>query len=118
MMVRTIITTIGSGLGLTLYSAVISAEWEVNLTPGVTDVSRSVFDLHMTIFWICVAIAFVVFGVMFWSIFHHRKSRGAEAHNFHENTLVEVIWTIIPLLILVGMAVPATATLIKMYDAS
>lgn len=118
MMVRTIITTIGSGLGLTLYSAAISAEWEVNLTPGVTDVSRSVFDLHMTIFWICVAIAFVVFGVMFWSIFHHRKSRGAEAHNFHENTLVEVIWTIIPLLILVGMAVPATATLIKMYDAS
>lgn len=117
-MVRKIIITIGSGLGLAVFSVSVHAEWTVNLTPGVTDVSRSVFDLHMTIFWICVAIAFVVFGVMFWSIFHHRKSRGAEAHNFHENTLVEVIWTIIPLLILVGMAVPATATLIKMYDAS
>eukprot|EP01155_Anaeramoeba_flamelloides_P049473 Anaeramoba_flamelloidesc41572_g1_i7.p2 GENE.c41572_g1_i7~~c41572_g1_i7.p2 ORF type:complete len:348 (-),score=38.82 c41572_g1_i7:82-1125(-) len=118
MMVRTIITTIGSGLGLTLYSASAHAEWTVNLTPGVTDVSRSVFDLHMTIFWICVAIALVVFGVMFWSIFYHRKSRGAQAHNFHENTLVEVIWTIIPLVILVAMAVPATATLVKMYDPS
>ncbi len=71
-----------------------------------------------TIFWICVAIALVVFGVMFWSIFHHRKSRGAKAHHFHENTLVEVIWTLVPVLILVGMAVPATATLIKMYDPS
>jgi cytochrome c oxidase subunit 2 len=55
---------------------------------------------------------------MFWSIFHHRKSRGAKAHHFHENTLVEVIWTLVPVLILVGMAVPATATLIKMYDPS
>lgn len=118
MMGWTIIKTIGSGLGLTLYSATVSAEWEVNLTPGVTDVSRSVFDLHMTIFWICVAIALVVFGVMFWSIFHHRKSRGAKAHHFHENTLVEVIWTLIPLVILVAMAIPATATLIQMYDTS
>ncbi|WP_220183722.1 cytochrome c oxidase subunit II [Marinobacterium marinum] len=118
MMVRITTITIGSGLGLALFAASAQAEWTVNLTPGVTDVSRSVFDLHMTIFWICVAIALVVFGVMFWSIFHHRKSRGAEAHNFHENTVVEVIWTIIPLLILVGMAVPATATLVKMYDSS
>ncbi len=113
---RKIITTIASGVGLALYSGVASAEWEVNLTPGVTDISRSVFDLHMTIFWICVAIALVVFGVMFWSIFHHRKSRGAQAHHFHENTLVEVIWTIIPIFILIAMAVPATATLIEMYD--
>ncbi|MET4163407.1 cytochrome c oxidase subunit 2 [Marinobacterium sp. MBR-111] len=114
-----IIKTIGSGVGLALLApASLRAEWGFNLTPGVTDVSRSVYDLHMTIFWICVAIALVVFGVMFWSIFHHRKSRGAKAHHFHENTLVEVIWTLIPVLILVGMAVPATATLIKMYDPS
>lgn len=114
-----IIKTIGSGVGLALLApASLHAEWGFNLTPGVTDVSRSVYDLHMTIFWICVAIALVVFGVMFWSIFHHRKSRGAKAHHFHENTLVEVIWTLIPVLILVGMAVPATATLIKMYDPS
>ncbi|MET4000244.1 cytochrome c oxidase subunit II [Marinobacterium sp. MBR-109] len=114
-----IIKTIGSGVGLALLApASLHAEWGLNLTPGVTDVSRSVYDLHMTIFWICVAIALVVFGVMFWSIFHHRKSRGAKAHHFHENTLVEVIWTLVPVLILVGMAVPATATLIKMYDPS
>jgi len=114
-----IIKTIGSGVGLALLAPVsLHAAWELNLTPGVTDVSRSVYDLHMTIFWICVAIALVVFGVMFWSIFHHRKSRGAKAHHFHENTLVEVIWTLVPILILVGMAVPATATLIKMYDPS
>lgn len=114
-----IIKTIGSGVGLALLApASLHAEWGLNLTPGVTDVSRSVYDLHMTIFWICVAIALVVFGVMFWSIFHHRKSRGAKAHHFHENTLVEVIWTLVPVLILVGMAVPATATLIKMYDSS
>lgn len=118
MMGWKIIKTIGSGLGLTVYTATASAAWEVNLTPGVTDVSRSVFDLHMTIFWICVAIALVVFGVMFWSIFHHRKSRGAKAHHFHENTMVEVIWTIIPIIILVAMAVPATATLVQMYDTS
>lgn len=94
------------------------AEWQVNLGPGVTEISRAVYDLHMTIFWVCVAIGAVVFGVMLYSIVHHRKSRGAKAHNFHENTLVEIIWTVVPFLILVGMAIPATATLIKMYDQS
>lgn len=101
---------------LILLSASVQAEWTLNLTPGVTEVSRSVYDLHMTIFWICVAIGCVVFGVMFWSIFHHRKSRGAKAHHFHEHTAVEVMWTLIPLGILVAMAVPATATLVEMYD--
>ncbi|MBK8509404.1 MAG: cytochrome c oxidase subunit II [Candidatus Competibacteraceae bacterium] len=84
---------------------------------GVTAVSREVYDLHMLIFWICVAIGVVVFGVMFWSIFHHRKSRGAVPAQFHESTLVEIVWTIVPMLILIGMAVPATKTLVKMYDA-
>ncbi|NVK01695.1 MAG: cytochrome c oxidase subunit II [Oceanospirillaceae bacterium] len=94
------------------------ADWEVNLMPGVTEISRSVYDLHMIIFWVCVAIAVVVFGVMFWSMFHHRKSRGAKSAHFHENTTVEVIWTIIPVGILVAMAVPSAATLIEMYDPS
>lgn len=94
------------------------ADWQLNMPRGVTEISHAVFDLHMIIFWICVAIAVVVFGVMFWSIFHHRKSRGARADNFHENTLVEVIWTLVPFVILIGMAVPATATLVKMYDSS
>jgi cytochrome c oxidase subunit 2 len=94
------------------------ADWQVNLSPGVTAISAAVYDLHMTIFWVCVAIGVAVFGVMFWSIIHHRKSRGAKAHHFHENTLIEITWTVIPLLILVAMAVPATATLVKMYDKS
>ena len=104
-------------LGL-IFPLSATAEWQVNLGPGVTEISRAVYDLHMTIFWVCVAIGAVVFGVMLYSIVHHRKSRGAKAHNFHENTLVEIIWTVVPFVILVGMAVPATATLIKMYDQS
>jgi cytochrome c oxidase subunit 2 len=72
----------------------------------------------MTIFWICVAIGVVVFGVMFYSIFKHRKSKGAVASQFHESTVVEVLWTIVPVVILVAMAWPATKTLVEMYDTA
>ncbi|MDT0499731.1 MULTISPECIES: cytochrome c oxidase subunit II [unclassified Halomonas] len=89
-----------------------------NMPVGVTDVSREVHSLHMTIFWICVVIGVIVFGAMFYSLFRFRHSKGAKAAHFHEHPLVEVIWTAIPLLILIGMAVPATATLKKMYDPS
>ncbi|EOD81776.1 Cytochrome c oxidase polypeptide II [Grimontia indica] len=89
-----------------------------NLTPGVTEISEKVYGLHMTILWICVAIGVVVFGVMFWSIIHHRKSKGAVAANFHESTKVEILWTLIPFLILIGMAVPATKVLLAMEDPS
>jgi len=99
-----------------LFAAEASAEYGLNMTRGVTDVSHSVYELHMTIFWICVVIGVVVFGVMFYSIFKHRKSKGAVASQFHESTAVEVIWTIVPVLILVAMAWPATETLIEMYD--
>ncbi len=114
------ITRGGAGLGgalLLAWSAGGRAEMALNMPRGVTAVSREVYDLHMLIFWICVAIGVVVFGVMFWSIFHHRKSRGAVPAQFHESTLVEIVWTIVPMLILIGMAVPATKTLVKMYDA-
>ncbi|EAT12384.1 cytochrome c oxidase subunit II [Bermanella marisrubri] len=94
------------------------AEWGLNMPEGVTRISQSVHGLHMTIFYICCVIAVIVFGVMLYSIIYHRKSRGAKAANFHESTTVEIIWTIIPLLILIGMAVPATSTLIDMYDSS
>ena len=94
-----------------------SADWQLNMREGVTEISRAVYDLHMVIFWICVVIAVVVFGVMLYSVIYHRKSRGAKAHNFHENVYVEIAWTVIPMVILIGMAVPATGTLIKMYDA-
>lgn len=104
------------GLALLTLSSTAYAGWTMNMTRGVTEVSRSVFDLHMAIFWISVVIGAIVFGVMFWSMFMHRKSRGAVAATFHENLTVEILWTVIPLLILVGMAVPATKTLIEMYN--
>ncbi len=88
------------------------AEYGLNLPEGVTPLSRNIYDLHMTIFYICCVIAAVVFGVMFWSIFRHRKSRGVTAAQFHHNTTVEIIWTAIPMLILVLMAIPATKSLI------
>lgn len=102
--------------GVPLYSAVVFADWQLNMGVGVTEVSRSIYALHMQIFWVCVAIAVVVFSVMFWSIFRYRKSIGAKAKPFHENTLVELAWTIVPVLILVAMAIPATATLTDMYN--
>ncbi|MDO6461425.1 cytochrome c oxidase subunit II [Granulosicoccaceae sp. 1_MG-2023] len=105
-----------AALALACMPAVVSGAWEVNLDPGVTEISRAIFDLHMTIFWICVAIACLVFGVMLWAAYFHRKSRGAVAKHFHENTFLEILWTLIPIGILVLMAVPATATLIKIYD--
>ncbi len=89
-----------------------------DMTPGVTDISNQVFSLHRTILYICIAIGLVVFGMMFWSILHHRKSKGAVAANFHESTTVEIIWTVIPFLILIGMAIPATKVLVAMNDTA
>jgi len=90
--------------------------WQLNMTEGVTAVSQSVYNLHMIILGICVIIGVVVFGVMFYSMFMHRKSRGANASNFHESTTLEFAWTIVPFLILFGMAFPATSTLKKIYN--
>jgi len=90
----------------------------LNLRRGATDISGQVYDLHMLMFFICVAIAVVVFGVMFASMYLHRKSRGAKPANFHENVKVEIAWTVVPFLILIFMAVPAANTLIAMEDTS
>ena len=90
----------------------------LNLRRGATDISGQVYDLHMLMFFICVGIAVVVFGVMFASMYLHRKSRGAKPANFHENVKVEIAWTVIPFLILVFMAVPAANTLIAMEDTT
>ncbi|WP_051488235.1 cytochrome c oxidase subunit II [Salinivibrio socompensis] len=89
-----------------------------NLTQGVTDISQKVYDLHMTIFYICVVIGVLVFGVMFWAIIRHRKSKGAKPASFHESTKVEIAWTVVPFLILVGMAIPATRVLLDMEDTT
>ena len=89
---------------------------QLNLTPGATDISHKVYDLHMLIFKICVVICIGVFAVLIYSIINHRKSKGAKPASFHESTTVEIIWTTIPFLILVGMAIPATKTLLALED--
>ncbi|HVW69267.1 MAG TPA: cytochrome c oxidase subunit II [Steroidobacteraceae bacterium] len=89
----------------------------LNMTPGVTDISRKIYGLHMEIFWICVIIALIVFGAMVYSIITYRKSKGAVADvTLVHNTTVELIWTAIPVAILVFMAVPAAKTLVEIED--
>ena len=89
---------------------------QVNMSPGVTEVGKKIYDLHMLIFWICTVIGAGVFGVMFYSIIYHRKSKGVTPATFHESTKVEIAWTVVPFLILIGMAFPATTTLLEIYD--
>ena len=89
-----------------------------NMPVGVTNISAQVFELHMLIFWICVVIGAVVFGAMIISMVMHRKSRGHKAAQFHESTTAEIAWTLIPLVILIAMAIPATKVLIAMEDTS
>ena len=83
-----------------------------------TLIAREIYDLHTLIMWIVVGTFVVVFGAMTYAIIRHRKSVGREARQFHENTTVEIVWTIIPFFILIGMAYPAIKTLIAMKDAS
>ncbi len=105
---------------ISLVSAAAFADGDVaskiNMEPGVTAVGRSIYSLHMTIFWISTIIGVAVFGVMLYSIIYHRKSRGVTPATFHESTAVEIAWTVIPFIILIGMAVPATTTLLEIYD--
>ena len=92
------------------------AAWEVNMPVGVTELSRQIHGLHMLIFWICVVIAVAVFTAMIYSIVRFRRSQGAVAANFDHSTRAEIVWTIIPVAILVGMAIPAAATLVRIED--
>jgi cytochrome c oxidase subunit II len=108
-----------AALALSLLPAAHAASgWgQLNMTQGVTAMSRQIYGLHMLMFWLCVAIAVVVFGVMFYSIFAFRKSRGAIPDTtLVHSTTVEIIWTILPIIILVATAVPAATTLIKTED--
>ncbi|MHB0975161.1 MAG: cytochrome c oxidase subunit II [Thiobacillus sp.] len=94
------------------------ADYAYNLQPPVSKVAQDVFHLHNLIMLVCVGIFIVVFGAMFYSLFKHRKSVGHKAAHFHENTTVEIIWTVIPFIILVGMAYPAAKVVIEMKDTS
>ncbi len=105
-------------LALLCVESAFAAEMPLNMTRGVTEISQQVHDLHMTIFYICCGIGLVVFGAMFWSIIHHRKAKGVQPAQFHESTRVELLWTAIPVVILIIMAIPATRTLIAMEDTS
>src|SRR5246127_5790336 len=92
---------------------------QLNMTQGVTHISREIYHLHMKIFWICVAIGVVVFGVMIWSIISFRKSKGAVPDvTLVHNTRVEAIWTVVPVIILIAMAVPAARTLVEIEDTT
>ena len=104
-------------LMLSLYPSEVLSDWDaLNMREGVTQVSRDVFELHMLIFYICVAIGAVVFSVMFYSLFRYTKKRNPNPSTFHESTKLEVAWTVVPFLILIAMAVPASKTLTEIYD--
>jgi len=101
-----------------LFPLAAQAEWGLNLRQGATEISQKVYDLHMFTLWIMVVIGIVVFGLIFWSIFYHRKSRGVKPAKFSHSTTVEIIWTAIPIIIIISLAVPATKLLIAMHDTS
>ena len=102
-------------LGLVM-AGTANARWGVNMPKGVTELSQETYGLHMMVFWWCVAIGVVVFGVMIISLFKHRKSQGAKPADFSHSTFAEVIWTAIPVVILLIMAVPAAETMLKAED--
>jgi cytochrome c oxidase subunit II len=113
-----VVLALAAGAG-TLTAHAESGWNQLNMTQGVTHISREIYNLHMKIFWICVAIGVVVFGVMLWSIITYRKSKGAVADvTLVHNTKVEVVWTVIPVIILIAMAVPAARTLIEIEDTT
>lgn len=91
---------------------------QMNLQPPATRIAAEIYDLHTWMMVVCLVIFVAVFGVMFYSIFAHRKSRGHQAANFHESTTVEIAWTVVPFLIVIGMALPATRTVVQMKDTS
>ena len=101
-----------------LYSGVATAAYQLNFTRGATRLTEDIYDLHNLMMWIITVIFCAVFGVMFYSVYAHRKSVGHKAAQFHENTAVELAWTIVPFFILIAMAIPATKTLLEVSDAS
>jgi cytochrome c oxidase subunit 2 len=118
MNMKKLATAIAS-LTVALASPAAFAAWTLNMTPGITAISRRVYDLHMLMYWWCVAIAIFVFGWMIYSLVRFRKSQGAVPDTkLVHNTRAEIIWTVLPVLILIIMAVPATRTLIETDNAS
>ncbi|MFO7603429.1 MAG: cytochrome c oxidase subunit II [Gammaproteobacteria bacterium] len=112
---------LGGLLGLTMLwgpTAAMAAYNELNMTESVTALGKDIYDLHMLVLWIVTIVGIGVFAVIIYSLINHRKSKGAVAAQFHESTTVEVIWTLIPFVILVAIAVPATKTFLELEDTS
>ena len=109
---------VASFIGLMLMSMQSWAEYQLDLRPGVTSFSQGAYEIHTLVMWICVVIGIVVFGAMIYSIIMHRKSRRAVAADFDDNLTVEILWTVVPFIILAFMAVPATKVLLEMEDVS
>jgi cytochrome c oxidase subunit 2 len=119
MTIRATLALAAAAAAGTLSARAESGWSQLNMTQGVTEISRRIYALHMEIFWVCVAIAVVVFGAMFWSIVRYRKSKGAIPDvTLVHNTKVEIIWTAVPVVILIAMAVPAARTLVEIEDTS
>jgi cytochrome c oxidase subunit 2 len=109
---------VASFIGLMLVSMQSWAEYQLDLRPGVTSFSQGAYEIHTLVMWICVVIGVIVFGAMIYSIIMHRKSRGYKAATFDDNLTVEIVWTVVPFIILAFMAVPATKVLLEMEDIS
>jgi cytochrome c oxidase subunit 2 len=103
---------------LAVFAGLANAAWELNLQMPVTALARRVYDLHTLLTWVIFIIFVGVFAVVTWSIIFHRKSRGHKAADFHDNTTVEIVWTIVPTLVLIAIAFPATSALVEMRDSS
>ncbi|MFL6580231.1 MAG: cytochrome c oxidase subunit II [Burkholderiales bacterium] len=119
-MIKTLFDRIGIGALMMLIAGLAWAEDKAkwNLQEPHTTVAREMYDLHTIVLVICLIIFVGVFGAMFYSVIKHRKSVGHRAAHFHENTTVEILWTVIPFFILIGMAWPATKSVLAMRDTS
>ncbi|MDX1517348.1 MAG: cytochrome c oxidase subunit II [Woeseiaceae bacterium] len=107
----------GPGLLALLVTSTANAEWQLNMPQGVTELSKETYDLHMMVFWVCVAIGVLVFGAMIISLIKHRKSVGAVPAKFSHSMTAEVLWTAIPVIILMVMAIPAAKTMVRLEDS-
>jgi len=114
--IKKVLTKLIFVMPLLVSVAVFAESSDYNMSVGVTEVSKSIFELHMVIFWICVAIGVIVFSIMFWSLWKYRKSKGAVAADFDDNFWLEIGWTVAATLVLVWMAVPSTQVMVEAYD--
>tara|TARA_Y100001970_G_scaffold90121_1_gene113578 strand:- start:392 stop:1540 length:1149 start_codon:yes stop_codon:yes gene_type:complete len=114
--IKKVLTKLIFVMPLLVSAAVFAESSDYNMSVGVTEVSKSIFELHMVIFWICVAIGVIVFSIMFWSLWKYRKSKGAVAADFDDNFWLEIGWTVAATLVLVWMAVPSTQVMVEAYD--